>query len=66
MRTSVRSDLDGSTNITLLGDAIHAMTPPLGRGTTLAMRHGTLLERDLGKATEGRGSLAAELWQNEK
>ncbi|HUQ58206.1 NAD(P)/FAD-dependent oxidoreductase [Lentzea sp.] len=32
MRTSVPATLDEPTNVTLLGDAIHAMTPTLGRG----------------------------------
>lgn len=36
MRTSVPSILEKPTNVTLLGDAIHSMTPSLGRGANLA------------------------------
>jgi 2-polyprenyl-6-methoxyphenol hydroxylase-like FAD-dependent oxidoreductase len=66
MRTSVPSTLDKPTNVTLLGDAIHSMTPSLGRGANLAMRHGALLGRHLRKVAEDEGPLAAELGQYEK
>lgn len=53
MFTSVPCSLDTPTNVTLLGDAIHAMTPSLGRGANVAMRDGTLLGRELKKVANG-------------
>lgn len=61
MRTSVPRALDKPSNVTLLGDAIHSMTPSLGRGANLAMRHGALLGRHLRKVVEGKGTLSDEL-----
>lgn len=61
MRTSVPNTLEKSTNVTLLGDAVHSMTPSLGRGANLAMRHGALLGRHLKKVAGGEGDLAVEL-----
>lgn len=66
MRTSVPSTLDNPTNVTLLGDAIHSMTPSLGRGANLAMRHGALLGRHLKKVAANNNSLTFELAQYEK
>jgi 2-polyprenyl-6-methoxyphenol hydroxylase-like FAD-dependent oxidoreductase len=53
MYTSVPCALDAPTNVTLLGDAIHAMTPTLGRGANVAMRDGALLGRELRKVADG-------------
>ena len=53
MHTSVPGTLDAPTNVTLLGDAVHAMTPTLGRGANLAMRDAALLGRQL-KAVKNR------------
>ncbi|KAK4500102.1 hypothetical protein PRZ48_008288 [Zasmidium cellare] len=61
MRTSVPNTLDRPANVTLLGDAVHSMTPSLGRGANLAMRHGALLGRHLKRVAGGQGSLANEL-----
>jgi len=61
MYTSVPSTLDTPSNVTLLGDAVHAMTPTLGRGANLAMRDGALLGRQLKTVAEGRISLSAAL-----
>ena len=47
MFTSVPCALDPPVNVTLLGDAIHAMTPTLGRRANIAMRDGALLGRTL-------------------
>jgi len=61
MYTSVPATLDTSTNVTLLGDAIHAMTPTLGRGANVAMRDGALLGRQLKKVADGQIPLAEGL-----
>ena len=54
MYTTVPSKLDNPTNVTLLGDAVHAMTPTLGRGANLAMRDAALLGRQLRAVVEER------------
>jgi 2-polyprenyl-6-methoxyphenol hydroxylase-like FAD-dependent oxidoreductase len=40
-----------------VGDAIHAMTPTLGRGANVAMRDGALLGRELKKVASGEVTL---------
>ena len=60
MMTSVPIEMPPSPNVTLIGDAIHAMTPTLGRGANLAMRDGARLDRVL--ATGGPlGAFEAEM-----
>lgn len=61
MFTSVPFDLDAPTNVTLLGDAVHAMTPTLGRGANVAMRDGALLGRQVRRAAAGTLSLQEAL-----
>jgi 2-polyprenyl-6-methoxyphenol hydroxylase-like FAD-dependent oxidoreductase len=61
MSTSVPGVLDPPTNVTLLGDAVHAMTPTLGRGANLAMRDAALLGRQLKTVAEGEKPLAEAL-----
>jgi 2-polyprenyl-6-methoxyphenol hydroxylase-like FAD-dependent oxidoreductase len=58
MYTSIPCEMSRSTNVTLLGDAIHAMTPTLGRGANIAMRDGALLARHLQDVIDGRRTLA--------
>jgi len=65
MYTSVPCKLSRSANVTLLGDAIHAMTPTLGRGANIAMRDGALLARHLGDVLEGRQTLGQALAEYE-
>ena len=66
MYTSVPCVLDPPTNVTLLGDAIHAMTPTLGRGANIAMRDGALLGRELKKVAAGSATLSGALADYER
>jgi 2-polyprenyl-6-methoxyphenol hydroxylase-like FAD-dependent oxidoreductase len=66
MYTSVPCGLNAPTNVTLLGDAIHAMTPTLGRGANVAMRDGALLGRELKKVADGSTSLDEALHSYER
>ena len=61
MSTSVPGVLDAPTNVTLLGDAVHAMTPTLGRGANLAMRDAALLGRQLKTVAAGEKPLTEAL-----
>jgi 2-polyprenyl-6-methoxyphenol hydroxylase-like FAD-dependent oxidoreductase len=61
MFTSVPCTLDPPTNVTFVGDAIHAMTPTLGRGANVAMRDGALLGRALRKVVAGELSIGNAL-----
>ena len=58
MHTSVPCKMSTCANVTLLGDAIHAMTPTLGRGANIAMRDAALLARYLEEGASGRRPLA--------
>ena len=66
MSTSVPGVLDSPTNVTLLGDAVHAMTPTLGRGANLAMRDAALLGRQLKTVARGEKPLAEALGSYEQ
>ena len=55
--TSVPIEPWKSTNITLLGDAIHTMTPGQGVGANTALRDAALLCRELTAVHEGRKKL---------
>jgi 2-polyprenyl-6-methoxyphenol hydroxylase-like FAD-dependent oxidoreductase len=53
MFTSVPCEMSPSSNVALLGDAIHAMTPTLGRGANIALRDAALLGRLVTLAAAG-------------
>ncbi|HEV2779600.1 MAG TPA: NAD(P)/FAD-dependent oxidoreductase [Actinophytocola sp.] len=57
IHTSVPVDPWPTTNITLLGDAIHSMTPFRGIGANTALRDGRLLARNLVAASRGERDL---------
>jgi 2-polyprenyl-6-methoxyphenol hydroxylase-like FAD-dependent oxidoreductase len=61
MYTSVPAAPGTPANVTVLGDAIHAMTPTLGRGANVAMRDGALLGRELKKVAGGQLALPEAL-----
>ena len=65
MYTSIPCELPKHANVTLLGDAIHAMTPTLGRGANIAMRDGALLGRHLEEVVHGRRTLPEALGEYE-
>jgi 2-polyprenyl-6-methoxyphenol hydroxylase-like FAD-dependent oxidoreductase len=57
VRTSVPLPAWDSSNVTLLGDAIHTMTPGRGAGANTALRDAALLSRLLIEADRGRKPL---------
>jgi 2-polyprenyl-6-methoxyphenol hydroxylase-like FAD-dependent oxidoreductase len=57
MFTSVPFSLAPSPNVTMLGDAVHAMTPSLGRGANVALRDAVHLGRKLIEVERGQSSL---------
>jgi 2-polyprenyl-6-methoxyphenol hydroxylase-like FAD-dependent oxidoreductase len=65
MYTSIPCEMPKSANVTLLGDAIHAMTPTLGRGANTAMRDGARLGRHLEEVVHGRRTLSEALCEYE-
>ncbi|HEX4704642.1 MAG TPA: NAD(P)/FAD-dependent oxidoreductase [Pseudonocardiaceae bacterium] len=54
IRTSVPIEQWATTNVTLVGDAIHTMTPGRGVGANTALRDARLLTRNLTAARDGR------------
>ncbi len=65
MYTSIPCEMPKSTNVTLLGDAIHAMTPTLGRGANIAMHDGALLARHLEDVAHGQRTLSEAISEYE-
>src|SRR5207237_1625316 len=57
IRTSVPIPAWQTSNVTLLGDAIHTMTPGRGVGANTALRDAALLCRNLTAARDGRMTL---------
>ena len=66
IRTSVPVEPWESSNVTLLGDAIHTMTPGRGAGANTALRDAALLCRTLRDVAAGRESLVPALAGYEK
>lgn len=61
MYTSVPCDIGSAVNVTLLGDAIHAMTPTLGRGANVAMRDAAILGSNIIAIDQGKMGLSEAL-----
>jgi salicylate hydroxylase len=61
IRTSVPVASWPSRRITLIGDAIHSMTPYRGIGANIALRDAALLCRKLATAAEGETSIEAAI-----
>jgi 2-polyprenyl-6-methoxyphenol hydroxylase-like FAD-dependent oxidoreductase len=65
MTSSIPFDLKPSANVTLLGDAIHAMTPSLGRGANVALRDANLLGSKIEEIHNGKVSIPLALQEYE-
>ncbi|HEX4051578.1 MAG TPA: FAD-dependent monooxygenase [Steroidobacteraceae bacterium] len=65
VRTSVSPAPWPSSNVTLLGDAIHTMTPGRGAGANTALRDALLLSKVLVDAEKGRKSLLQAIGEYE-
>ena len=65
MTSSIPFNLKPHPNVTLLGDAIHTMTPSLGRGANVALRDAALLGKELIKVANGDKELVTSLKEYE-
>lgn len=65
MTSSIPFLLKAHPNVTLLGDAIHAMTPSLGRGANVALRDAMILGKQLIKVKAGEQQLSIALSEYE-
>jgi 2-polyprenyl-6-methoxyphenol hydroxylase-like FAD-dependent oxidoreductase len=54
MNSSIPFELTPHSNVTLLGDAIHTMTPSLGRGANVALRDSILLGKEIVNVVKDR------------
>lgn len=61
MNSSIPFELSSHPNVTLLGDAIHTMTPSLGRGANVALRDSVLLGKEIINALKGGKTLSESL-----
>src|SRR5207249_664811 len=59
--TSVPVEPWKTSNVTLIGDAVHTMTPGQGVGANTALRDAALLCRELTAAAAGRKELLAAI-----
>jgi salicylate hydroxylase len=66
IKTSVPIASWPSRRITLIGDAIHSMTPYRGIGANIALRDAALLSRKLGAAAKGETSIEAAIHDYEQ
>jgi 2-polyprenyl-6-methoxyphenol hydroxylase-like FAD-dependent oxidoreductase len=66
IRTSVPVEPWPSSRITLIGDAIHSMTPYRGIGGNVALRDASLLGRNLGAAHRGEMPLVRAVREYER
>ena len=66
IRTSTRVDPWPTSNVTLIGDAIHTMTPGLGVGANTALRDAQNLSRDLAAAANGEMTVLEAVADYEK
>lgn len=66
MYSSIPCDLGSFPNVTLLGDAAHAMSPSLGRGANVALRDAANLGRQLIAVANGQIALGDALRLYEK
>lgn len=66
MTSSIPFQLNPHHNVTLLGDAIHNMTPSLGRGANVALRDAALLGKELIKVCREDKALADSLRDYER
>jgi len=66
MNSSIPFDLKPHHNVTLLGDAIHNMTPSLGRGANVALKDAVLLGKELIQVALGKKELVNSLADYEK
>jgi salicylate hydroxylase len=66
IKTSMPVDPWETRRITLIGDAIHSMTPYRGIGANIAIRDAALLCRNLGDAARGRCSIEAAVSDYER
>ncbi|HEY4051295.1 MAG TPA: FAD-dependent monooxygenase, partial [Acidobacteriaceae bacterium] len=66
LRTSLRQEAWKTTAITLLGDAIHSMTPYRGIGANIALRDAALLCAKLREVEEDRKPLLAAIGEYEE
>lgn len=65
MTSSIPFNLEPHQNVTLLGDAIHAMTPSLGRGANVALKDAAILGKELIKVANANKGLAVSLKEYE-
>lgn len=66
VRSATPVDAWPTTSVTLLGDAIHNMTPMAGIGANTALRDAELLCRRLGEVAAGRSALLPALQDYER